>query len=85
MKAVNLLGGREQRYQLIKLPDQTNTTRADKILLKNIFQYDQERRVKEKEVKEALEIVRTHLLEDTGLHDYYLRKIESWQKDYPKI
>lgn len=85
MKAVNLLGGREQRYQLVKLPEQTNTTRADKILLKNIFQYDQERRVHEKKVKEALETIREHLIQNTGLQDYYLRKIESWQTDYPKI
>lgn len=78
MKDVNLFDNSYEKIRLFKLPKMKDSTRADKVFLKKVHNYKDERKdATDEEVRASQTIIR-HIIKDEFLKDYYVAKSNEW-------
>ena len=78
MPDVKLFDNNFEKIRLSKLPKMKDSTRADKVFLKKVHNYKDERKdATEDEVRASQTMIR-HLIKDEFLKDYYVAKSSEW-------
>lgn len=78
MKDVKLFDDKYEKIRLFKLPKMKDSTRADKVFLKKVHNYRDERKDATEDEVRASQTMIKHLVRDEYLKEYYIRKSSEW-------
>lgn len=84
MKDIVLIKQTEGTLKRIRLHDSADITRSEKVLVKQLYQYESERRHLSREEVEASKILLSNMLKSEHLREYVLKKSYNWQPKYNK-
>lgn len=80
MKDVSLFDDNYLNVRLFKLPKMKDSSRADKVFLKKVHVYKDERRDATDDEIRASQTIIKHLIKDEFLKDYYIAKSGEWNR-----